>query len=74
MLICDHLQIAITLCERTRFAAGHGRRARWNHPLDVLAVFRGRAISGGAVSRHPGDPAFKLIKQGPIKVYLSTGM
>jgi hypothetical protein len=34
----DHFQLVITLCRLIPFAAGRRRRARWNHPVDVIAV------------------------------------
>jgi hypothetical protein len=37
-LVCNHRQMAITLCRRTRFAARHSRRARWDHDLDAISI------------------------------------
>ena len=34
----DHFQMVITLCRLIPFAAGHRRRPRWNHHIDVIAV------------------------------------
>src|SRR5208282_1298921 len=41
----DHRQMAITLCGRTRFAAGYGRRARWNHHFNAVAAPRRHNLS-----------------------------
>ena len=41
----DHLEMVITLCGRIRSAAGHGRRARRDRHLNILAV-RTRAFDG----------------------------
>ena len=63
----DHFQIVITLCRLIPFAAGHRRRARWNHHVDVIAVRRDRLVSGvtiiRATRRQSGNPVFNLIQQ-----------
>jgi hypothetical protein len=59
--------MVITLCRLIPFAAGHRRRARWNHHIDVIAVRRDRLLSGvtiiRAIGRHSGNPVFNLIQQ-----------
>ncbi len=64
----DHFQMVITLCRLIPFAAGHRRRARRNHNVDVIAaVRRDRLVSGvtiiRAICRHSGDPVVNLIQQ-----------
>jgi hypothetical protein len=41
-LFRDHLQMAITLCRRTCFAAWYRRRARRDHHFDIIATRRDR--------------------------------
>ena len=59
--------MAITLCRRYHFAAGYGRRARWNLHLGAIAVRRDRLVSGvtiiRAIRRHSGNPVFNPIRQ-----------
>ena len=59
--VSDQLQMAITLCGRTRFAAGHSRRAWRDHHLDIVAVRGDRLRSGVSIirtiSHHPDDRA-----------------
>jgi hypothetical protein len=63
----DHRQMAITLCRRTRIGAGHGRRPRWDHHVDAIAVHCNRLVGGSAiisaVGRHLDNPAVNLIEQ-----------
>ena len=63
----DHFQMATMLCGLIRFAAGHSRRARWNHHVNAIAVRRDRLVSGVTVirtiRRHPGNPIVNLIEQ-----------
>jgi hypothetical protein len=53
----NYLQVAITLCGRTRFATRHGCCARRNHHLNTLAERRNGLVSGRAIirtiGRHP---------------------
>jgi hypothetical protein len=45
----DYRQMAVTLCRRTLFAADHGRRARWNHHLDAIAMPCDRLVGWRAI-------------------------
>src|SRR3954471_1387682 len=53
-LFRDHLQVAVTLCRCTQFAAWDGRRARWDYHLNAIAVRRNRLVSGVTVIRTIG--------------------
>src|ERR1700727_2918515 len=59
--------MAITLCRRTRLYAWYGRRARWDHHLDAVAVQRDRLVGGRAViraiGRHLDNRIVNLIEQ-----------
>jgi hypothetical protein len=63
----DHRQMAVTLCRRTQFTAGHGCRTRWDHHHDAIAVRRNRLVGGvtviRAIGRYPNNPTVNLIKQ-----------
>src|ERR1700676_2795742 len=66
-LFRDHLEMPVTLCERTWFTTEHGRRAWRNHDLNIIAVCCDHAVGGSAViravSRYPGDRDIDLIQQ-----------
>jgi hypothetical protein len=63
----DHFQMVITLCRLIPFAAGHRRRARWSHHIDVIVLRRDRLVSGVTITRtirrHSGNPVFNLTQQ-----------
>jgi hypothetical protein len=50
-----------------RFPAGDGRRARWDHHLDAIAMPRDRLVGGrtiiGAISRYLANRIVNLIQQ-----------
>ncbi len=62
-LLRDHLQMAVALRERIQFATGHGRRARWDHHVDCIAVRRDRLVSGCTIGRHPDNLAINSVEQ-----------
>src|SRR3954469_25542011 len=68
-LFRDHLQVAVTLCRCTQFAAWDGRRARWDYHLNAIAVRRNRLVSGVTVIRtighYLGNRAVNLIEERP---------
>src|SRR3954462_1234731 len=68
-LFRDHLQVAVTLCRGTQFAAWEGRRARWDYHLNAIAVRRNRLVSGVTVIRtiglYLGNRAVNLIEERP---------
>jgi hypothetical protein len=58
--------MAITLCRRTWFTVWDGRRARWDHHLNLIAV-RSDCLVGGrsvirAISRHLNNRIVNLIE------------
>src|ERR1700721_2735616 len=59
--------MAIALGRWTRFPAGDGRRARWDHHLDAIAMLRDRLVGGrtiiGTISRHLANRIVNLIQQ-----------
>jgi hypothetical protein len=65
-LFRDHLQMVITLCRRTCFAARHRRRAQRDHHFDIIATHRDRLVGRiaiiCAIGRHAGNPSVNLIQ------------
>jgi hypothetical protein len=66
-VFCNHRQMAITLCRRTRITVRDGRRARRDHHLDLIAV-RGDCLVGGhaiirTIGRHLDNRMVNLIEQ-----------